>query len=112
MNILTDSALEAWNPLLGLCFLLLIILFVYFIRSRGEKKYQERTEQTLPFFSGSLPTENSLKIHKVYWGFFAAMKGYYCRLKTIHNGIINDYIYWFVLVVVIFLIILTSSVIL
>ncbi len=104
MNILSNSILEVWNPLVGVCFFLLIVLFVYFIRSCGEGKCQEKTEQTRPFFSGNLPSQNSLKIHKVYWGFFEALKGYYHRLKAIHNGIINDYVYWFVLVVVIILI--------
>ena len=116
MNILTNNILETgtgfWNPLLGLCFFLIIILFVYLIRSLGEKKYKENTEQDLPFFAGNLPSEKSLRVHKIYWGFFEALKGYYRRIKALHTGIVNDYIYWFVLVVVILLIILTSSVIL
>jgi len=116
MSILTSNILETgtgfWNPLLGLSFCLIIILLVYLIRFQGEKKYKEKTEQTLPFFAGNLPSRKSLKIHNVYWGFFEALKGYYRRIKAVHTGIINDYIYWFVLVIVILLTVLISSAIL
>lgn len=116
MDILFNNILETgtgfWNPLLGLCFFLIIVLFVYFLRFLGEKGYKEKTEQDLPFFSGNLAPRNSLRVHKIYWGFFESLKGYHYAVKALHTGIINDYIYWFVLVAVILLTILTSSAIL
>jgi len=115
MSILTnilETGTGFWNPLLGLSFGLIIILLVYLIRSQGERKYKEKTEQTLPFFAGNLPSRKSLKIHNIYWGFFEALKEYYSWLKAVHTGIINDYIYWFVTVLVILLTILILFVIL
>lgn len=112
LNNILETGTGFWNPLLGLGFFLLIILLVYLIRSQGEKKYKEKTEQTLPFFAGNLPSRKSLRIYNIYWGFFEALKEYYRWLKAVHTGIINDYIYWFVLVLVILLTILISSVIL
>lgn len=110
MSILTTNILETgagfWNPLLELGFFLLIILLVYFIRRPGESKYKEKTEQVLPFFAGNLASREALRIHNIYWGFFEALKKYYRLLKAVHTGIINDYIYWFVLVLVIILTIL------
>jgi len=116
MNILTTNILKTgtgfWNPLLGLGFFLFIILLIYLIRSQGEKKNKENTEQTFPFFAGNLASRKSLRVSNIYWGFFEALKKYYGYLKAFHTGIINDYIYWLVLVLVILLAVLISFLIL
>lgn len=90
----------AWDPLIFLLLLIAITLIVYFIRCLGEDKCREEKDKTAPFFSGNIAPGKTRFIN-VYWGFFEALNRYYRWMKMIHNGIINDYIYWFILLVII-----------
>ena len=95
-----------WNPVMLSFSLLVIICLVYFIRSFGERKYKKGTEQTDPFFSGA-PAPRETRDRNTYGVLFIYMGKYYGLLKRIHTGIINDYIYWFVLTLTVILIVLT-----
>jgi len=95
-----------WNPVMLIFSLLIVIALVYLIRSSGEKKYKGKTEQTASFFSGARAADE-ISVRNVYWGFFSSMEKYYKWLKRAHTGIVNDYIYWFVLTLTIILITLT-----
>ena len=90
-----------WDPVAWLFSLLVVFLLVYFIRSFGERKCIKQA----PFFSGALPPKD--KKIGAYWGFFVNLDWYYKFLKKFHNGIVNDYIFWFVLTLVVFLTALT-----
>jgi len=89
-----------WNPLVWLAALLVTALAVYVIRSRGSKKYRPGTGQTMPFFSGNRPPEDGIKSGNMYWGFFEALKRYYKWMRRLHTGIVNDYVFIYVLVMV------------
>lgn len=95
-----------WNPLMLFVSLVIIIGLVYLIRSFGEKKYKKGTEQTRYFFSGA-PAPKGIKVSDIYWGFFVHMDTYYKWLKRLHTGVVNEYVYWFILTLTVILIILT-----
>ncbi len=90
-----------WNPLLWLLAFIITAALVYVIRSRGKKKYRPGTQQTMPFFSGNLPPEKGIKAVNLYWGFFEALEKYYRWLKRMHTGMVNDYIFSFVLLLIV-----------
>jgi len=92
-----------WDPILWLAAFTIILAIVYIIRSRGYKKYKRGTEQTLPFFSGNLPPAANIKSSNIYWGFFEAMGRYYKWLRRAHTGVVNDYVYSFVMLLVVIL---------
>jgi len=96
-----------WNPLVWSVSLFIIVLLVYFIRFFGEKKYKPGTEQTMPFCSGSRPPELPIRANSIYWGFFKAMDKHYKALNRIHTGLLNDYVFWFIIVIVIMLTVLS-----
>ena len=101
MILLTEAGF--WNPLLWLLSFLIILVIVYAIRSRGRKRYRHGTDQTLPFFSGNVPPAENIRSSNLYWGFFEAMKKYYRWLLRVHTGIVNDYVYCFVVLLVVIL---------
>jgi len=106
---LLETGTGSWNPIMWLISLLVMVLLASLIRSFGEKKYKKGTEQTMAFFSGNPPPSEPIKASNIYWGFFEAMNRYYAWMRNIHTGIVNDYVYWFILTVVILLIALTAG---
>ncbi|RKY40709.1 MAG: hydrogenase [Candidatus Makaraimicrobium thalassicum] len=94
-----------WNPVILSFSLIVVICLVYFVRSFGEKKYKKGTEQTDPFFSGA-PAPQKVGGGNIYGIFFTYMDEYYVLLKRMHTGVINDYVYWFVLTLTIVLVVL------
>jgi len=91
-----------WNPLIWMFAVFVILLSVIIFRSFGEGKYSKYTNQVKPFVSGSEGYEH-IRSENLYWGFFRANRLIYKLLKDMHTGKINDYIYWFTLVLVIFM---------
>ena len=89
-----------WEPLAMVAAFAIVTAIVYILRSKGVKSYSKTTEQTLPFFSGNIAPEENIKASNAYWGFFTAMGKYYGWAKGFHTGIVNDYIYFFVLLTV------------
>ena len=104
---LLDTGTGFWNPLVCLISIFITVSLVYFIRFFGEKNYNSGTEQTLAFYSGNRPPKLSIKANNIYWGFFKALDKYYEALMNIHTGLVGDYVYWFVLSIVVILIALT-----
>ncbi len=93
------SATGNWNPAVFLLSILIVGIIVWIIRRSGEKDCREEGCKTLPFFSGDLVAGGG--IGNFYWGFLEAMEGYYRTMSRLHSGMINDYVYWFVLTVVV-----------
>jgi len=94
----------AWDPLAWAGAFIIILAVVLVIRALGTKpKSKAGTAQGEQFFSGNTPPKGSIKAGNVYWGFFESTKGYYGWAKKMHAGIVNDYVYWLVLVAVVLL---------
>ena len=104
-KILTGSGF--WDPVVWLAVFIVVLAIVYIIRSRGRERYKHGTEQTVPFFSGNVPPEENIKSGNLYWGFFETMGKYYRLLKRVHSGVVNDYVYSFVVLLVVFLLVMT-----
>jgi len=87
-----------WDPIAWLIVFIVSVIIAYIVRSFGKKSY--RKESAEPFFSGvELPDDKThVKASNIYWGFIESMKGYYDIMKRMHDGIINNYIAWFVFV--------------
>ncbi|MCD6512690.1 MAG: FeoB-associated Cys-rich membrane protein [Thermoplasmata archaeon] len=88
----------SWDAITWIIAFITIAIVVYIIRSFGRKDYRKGEAQKA-FFSGEdvlSPEEMHVRASNIYWGFVEAMKGYYAWMRKIHNGIINDYIAWFV----------------
>ena len=106
---LLETGAGFWNPLVCSASLFIVVLLVYLVRWFGEKKYNEGTEQTTPFYAGNIPPELPIKCSNVYWGFFKALNKYYEPLIKLHTGLVGDYVYWFVLTIVVILIALSAG---
>ena len=107
--LITESGM--WSPITFLAASIILLIIVYLLRSTGTKKYKHGTEQTVPFFSGNKTPEKNIESSNLYWGFLEAMKGYYNVLTKLHTGIVNDYVYSFVLLIVIIAAVLFGSMI-
>jgi hypothetical protein len=92
-----------WAPLVWLAVFIIALAVAYVIRSAGKKDYKRGTEQTVPFFSGARPPEGNIAPGNLYWGFTEALKKYYRWIMRAHTGMVNDYIYSFVVLLVILL---------
>ena len=97
-----------WNPIVWVVAFILIFIASYLLWRRGEKAYKKGTMQVEPFLSGNAPPTPD-KVHvragNIYWGFVTSLKGYYNFLRRIHNGIVNDYVGWYIGILAIMLII-------
>jgi hypothetical protein len=90
----------SWSPLVFLLAMAAVSLAVLLIRHLGEKGYRKEREKALPFFSGDVSMAEN-RITEIYWGFSESLGRYYRWMKRAHNGIVNDYVYWFVLALVV-----------
>lgn len=93
-----------WNPLIWLAVTATALLFSYLLWKCGEEDYDADTEQTKPYLSGNAEPEKSavhVRAGNMYWGFTTALKSYYDKLIPLHSGIVNDYVSWFLIGVVI-----------
>ncbi|MDV0443524.1 hydrogenase [Methanorbis rubei] len=93
-----------WNPLVWLCVIAVALLFSWIIWRCGESDYDEDTEQTASYLSGNAePAKGAVHVRagNMYWGFTAALKSYYDKLIPLHSGIVNDYVSWFLIGVVV-----------
>jgi uncharacterized membrane protein len=101
-----------WAPIIWIIALVVIAVMVLVWRSRGQKKYKKGTAQTDVFLSGvKVPPEEQrhVKAENIYWGFFEALKGLYRAIMKPHTGIVNDYILWFVGILVITIMVLVLA---
>ena len=110
MGILSNFTTPAglWNPLIWILLFLFIFLIVFLLWRRGRGTYKKNTQQVLPFLSGNAPeSQESLHVRagNIYWGFTTALEKYYKFLRKIHNGVVNDYVGWYIGILAIMLII-------
>ncbi|PJB21233.1 MAG: hydrogenase, partial [Euryarchaeota archaeon CG_4_9_14_3_um_filter_38_12] len=64
---------------------------------------------TKPFLSGNPEPEKEnvhIRAGNLFWGFTEALKDYYTPAVKEHTGIVNDYVYWFVIVLAVLFIII------
>ncbi len=101
--IMTSSGF--WNPVLWIAAMIVMAVIAYVIRSGGNNRHKEGT-QRLPFYSGNKVERSHIKAGNIYWGFFETLERYYTLLRRMHTGIVNDYVYSFVIVVVVLAVIM------
>ncbi len=98
-----------WNPLVWVVAFILIFIASYILWRSGERAYKKGTMQVETFLSGNVPSSSPREMHvgggNLYWGFVTSLAGYYRFLRKIHNGIINDYVGWYIGILAIILII-------
>ncbi len=98
-----DFGHAVWNPAVWLIALVLLTAGSVWLRSRGRKDYKKDTAQTDVFISGTevaAPEQRHIAARNIYWGFFSALQGFFRFITRPHTGIINDYVLWFVIVLV------------
>jgi hypothetical protein len=103
MDIILLTGSGYWDPLLYLVSVLVILGIAYVIRSRGQGKHEHHhnNNKSLPFYSGNVSPEENIGSENLYWGFFEATKKYYAWLVRMHTGIVNDYVFSLVVLVVV-----------
>jgi hypothetical protein len=98
-------------PIIFIAFAILVGIAVLVLRSFGKKGFVYSKEKASYFFSGNIADEESrVKASDYFWGFFEAMKPYYRLIIKMHTGIINDYVFWFVVVASLLLLVLSAEV--
>ena len=110
MSLILDTGFGFWNPLIWLIVIAVAGLLSWLILRCGRKDYDADSEQTKPYLSGNdepEATEGHVRGGNLYYGFTHALKGYYDKLVPLHTGILNDYIGWFLLgLVIIFVVVI------
>jgi hypothetical protein len=94
-----------WNPLIWIVVIVVSFLFSWILWRCGEADYEETIEQTAPYLSGIAEPEKGIvhiRAGNMYWGFTKALSEYYDHLIPLHSGVVNDYVSWFLIGVVIF----------
>ena len=100
---LLETGAGYWDPVLMLAGLAAVAAIACAIRSLGRGGASGKAGQGEQFFSGQAAPAGQIKSSNLYWGFFEETKGYYKLAKRMHNGIVNDYVYWLVLVIAVLL---------
>jgi hypothetical protein len=110
MTSLTQTLLTGtgfWNPFAWLLGLAVALVIAYLILTRGEAGWKRGTPQTEAFLSGNPePPAEALHLRggNLYWGYLEALKGYYNRIVPLHTGDLNDYVLWYLSVMVVILV--------
>jgi len=95
-----------WQPKIALISFFLIFFAIYLLYLIGERRYKKGTPQTISYFSGEKPPE-SIKLGNIYWGFFKDLEKMYRFLNKIQKENANDYVFFFILGLIIFLLTLS-----
>jgi len=91
----------SWYPLVFLItFLVLFLIIFLWGRRYFRKDYNENTGQVKPFNSGNVEEINyNIQSSNLYWGFKKAFAGFYEIMIKNHNGDLNDYLKWVVIII-------------
>ena len=94
-----------WNPLMWILVFLIALSITYAIYLLGNKKRKQGMQEEV-FLSGNKEIYDvHVKASNIGWGFLEALKGYYDVMRRMHNGIINDYIGWYLGIMAVMLLI-------
>ncbi|MEW5827149.1 MAG: hydrogenase [Candidatus Bipolaricaulota bacterium] len=95
-----DSGFGSWNPLAWALLFLGAGLVALGFRALGRSDRKRASEQGRAFLSGNEEPQESAALHvrgrHLYWGIVDGLAGYYRRAASLHTGIVNDYVAWFV----------------
>ncbi|MGA1873755.1 MAG: proton-conducting transporter membrane subunit [Thermoplasmatota archaeon] len=99
-NLTLFSGQGAWNAIVLLSVLFVMIVLGLLIRAWGQKGTVPKGEGRKPYLFGN-PTEIDgrpivIPASNVYWGFIRALHRYYKPMEKMHSGLINEYVFWFV----------------
>jgi len=104
MTSIIEAGYEFWNPIIWLIAFAAVMVIVYFFRRQGQEKYKKGEAQAQIFLCGEeVPEAEQRQVRggNAYWGFFETLKEYYSGIIRPHTGIVNDYVIWFIAVMVI-----------
>jgi multicomponent Na+:H+ antiporter subunit D len=101
MSLVLATGAGYWSPIVWLIAFVIVMAMACLIRSRGERGCKYGTEQTMPFFSGNEPPGRNIHSSNLYWGFIRMLGKYFILLRRAHSGVVNDYAYSFVLLLVV-----------
>jgi len=104
MSLVFETGAGNWAPVVLVAAAAIVLVIVFLIRSRGNSKARKLSDQSQPFFSGNLAPEENIASSNLYWGFFESMKGYYGIAKRLHSGIVNDFVFWLILLALVLLV--------
>lgn len=98
-----------WNPLFFLWLLVLLVILVYLFGKSWNLSFNKGIQRE-PFISGNVEEEGvHPTISDIYWGFVKVLEDYYENMKSMHSNVINDYIYWFILVLALVMLVVEVS---
>ena len=96
------------------CFVGVVIYIFY---RMGNSSYKETRYRGEPFLSGNPPVEGgkenkdpiNIRGDNFYWGFITALKFYFKPLIGRHTGRLNDYIFWFMMTMLVVMVVLSFA---
>ena len=102
-----SSGYGLWDPWIWLVAFITALVIAYLLWKLGTSSFKKGTEQVRPYLSGNPePAKGDVHIRagNLYWGFIEGIRAYYDRIIPVHSGILNDYILWYLAVMVVVLI--------
>jgi len=110
-DLLSNSGV--WSVIVWVCIFLIMFILVYVLKTKGEGDAPIVGNSAKPYLSGNVLPDREMHHFagsNLYWGFQKAFKKYYDVMVPIHNGCVNDYVYWFVGVLAIILVLIGGSI--
>ena len=100
-----------WNPLiLVVIFLILTAIVVIWGKISFRNDYNRDNGQVKPFNSGNLDEiDYNVQSSHLYWGFRKALSGFYSRMIEYHDGDLNNYLKWMIIIVAICLLLISGG---
>jgi len=100
-----------WNPIaLVIIFAAIMILIFIWGRISFNRDYNEKTAQVKPFNSGNVEEiDYNVQSSNLYWGFRRALSGFYTRMIEYHDGDLNNYLKWMVIIVALCLLLVSGG---
>ena len=100
-----------WNPITLVTILAAVIVLLFaWGRSSFRRDYNEKSDQVKPFNSGNVEEINyNVQSSNLYWGFRKALQGFYTRMIEYHDGDLNNYLKWMVIIVALCLLLVSGG---
>ncbi len=106
-----------WNPLFMIFMACFVMFVIYILYRMGNSTYRKTKYKGEPFLSGNPPVGEwkddlepiNIRGDSFYWGFIQALKFYFKPLIAGHTGRLNDYIFWFIITLVVVMVVLSFA---
>jgi len=108
--IISKEIIPGYPFILIILFSIFAVIIYIFGKFFFRHDYKKGTAQVNPFNSGNLEKiDHNVRASSLFWGFRQTMQLYYEKAAEFHEGDLNDYIKWIVIIIALCLLLVAGG---